>query len=177
MPKLVVMGVAGSGKSTLAGELARALACPLIEGDAHHPAASRDKMRSGVALQDADREPWLDALGRLVAASEGSAVLTCSALKRRYRERLRAFQPGLVFIHLEIDPALAQARVAGRAGHFFPASVVASQFKDLEPPVGEARVLGLDADMPLAEQSARVLQWLTGQASDPPGSLANARRR
>jgi len=177
MHKLVVMGVAGSGKSTLAGELARALACPLIEGDAHHPVANRDKMRRGIALQDADRRPWLDVLGRLVAASEGSVVLTCSALKRRYRERLREFHPGLVFVHLEIDPALAQVRVAGRAGHFFPASVVASQFKDLEPPVGEARVLGLDADKPLAEQCARVLKWLAAQESDPPGSLADARRR
>ena len=163
--KLVVMGVAGSGKSTLAAELAQALACPLIEGDDHHLASSRDKMGRGIALHDADREPWLDALAGLVAAREGSVVLACSALKRRYRERLRVQLPALKFVYLEIDPALALERVAMRAGHFFPASVVASQFADLEPPTGEAGVLAVAATLSLRAQRDAVLRWLAHGAA------------
>jgi gluconokinase len=158
--RLVVMGVAGCGKSTVAAELARALDCPLIEGDDHHLPASKAKMRDGIALTDADREPWLDALGALLAQAPGSAVLTCSALKQRYRERLRACVPGLRFVYLEIDVGAARDRVASRAGHFFPASVVASQFDALEPPTGEAGVLAVDAGLPLAAQRDAVLAWL-----------------
>jgi gluconokinase len=165
MHKLVVMGVAGSGKSTLAAELARALAWPLIEGDDHHLASSRDKMSRGLALQDADREPWLDALAGLVAARAGSIVLTCSALKRRYRERLRSQVPGLVFVYLEIDPALALERVAARAGHFFPSSVVTAQFDDLESPAGEAGVLAVAATLALPAQRDAVLRWLAHAAA------------
>lgn len=160
--KLVVMGVAGCGKSTLAAELARALDAELIEGDDHHLPASRAKMRAGTALDDADREPWLDALGVLLAQGQGSAVLACSALKRRYRERLRARVPGLAFVYLEIGIDAARERVTTRAGHFFPPGVVASQFEALEPPVGEPAVLSLDAALPLAQQRAAVLDWLAG---------------
>ena len=158
--RLVVMGVAGCGKSTVAAELARALDCPLIEGDDHHLPASKAKMREGVALGDADREPWLDALGALLAQTPGSAVLTCSALKRRYRERLRACVPGLRFVYLEIGIEAARERVASRVGHFFPASVVASQFEALEPPHGEAGTLAVDAGLPPAAQRDAVLAWL-----------------
>jgi len=100
MTKLVVMGVAGSGKSALAARLAEALSCPLIEGDDFHPKESQDKMRNGIALDDADREPWLARLGELMASRPGSQVLTCSALKRRYRERLRLFVPELLFVYI-----------------------------------------------------------------------------
>ncbi len=161
---LVVMGVSGCGKSTLCAELARALACPLIEGDDHHLPASRDKMARGVALEDADREPWLDALGVLMAGAPDGAVLTCSALKRRYRERLRRWVPGLRFVHLEISADEARARVGSRPAHFFPASAVASQFEALEPPAGEPGVLVVDARLTLREQRAAVLHWLDVRA-------------
>ena len=162
--KLVVMGVAGCGKSTLAGALAEALGAALIEGDDHHLPASRDKMRRGIALDDADREPWLDALGALLGGARGDAVLACSALKRRYRDRLRARVPGLRFVHIEIEPGLAEQRVATRAGHFFPASVVASQFDALESPAGEAGVVVVDASLPPDAQRDAVLCWLAAGA-------------
>src|SRR5258706_6705247 len=97
------MGVSGSGKSTLGRALAAGLGYPLIEGDEHHLPASKAKMRAGTPLQDADREPWLDKIGALVANEPGGAVLTCSALKRAYRDRLRAQAPGLKFVFIEID--------------------------------------------------------------------------
>lgn len=158
--KVVVMGVAGCGKSTLAAELAQALDGALIEGDDHHLPASRAKMRAGIALTDADREPWLDALGVLLAQAPGGAVLACSSLKRRYRERLRARVPDLRFVYLDIGIDAARERVAARSGHFFPPSVVASQFEALEPPLGEEGVLGLDARLPLVQQREQVLRWL-----------------
>ncbi|HRI17225.1 MAG TPA: gluconokinase, GntK/IdnK-type [Burkholderiaceae bacterium] len=162
--KIVVMGVSGCGKSTLAAALARALACPLIEGDDHHLPASRAKMQSGIALEDADREPWLDALAALLAEAPVGAVLTCSALKRAYRERLRRQVAGLRFVYLAIDAADARTRVAARPAHFFPASVVASQFEALEPPDGEPGVICLDARRPVPALCAEVLAWLDAPA-------------
>lgn len=163
-PKLVVMGVAGCGKSTLAAGLALALGVPLIEGDEHHLPSSQDKMRQGIALQDSDREPWLDRLGDMLAACPGAGVLTCSALKRRYRERLRGHVPGLSFVFIEVGAAEAARRVASRAGHLFPATLVASQFESLEPPHHESGVLILAATLPPPMQLDTVLQWLALQA-------------
>jgi gluconokinase len=158
--RLVVMGVAGCGKSALAAEIAAALACPMIEGDEHHLPASRDKMRQGIALTDSDREPWLDKLGALLRQAPGSTVLACSALKRRYRDRLRARVPGLRFVYQEISVDDARARVESRVGHFFPASVVASQFEALEPPLDESGVLVVDARLPVRSQCLTALEWL-----------------
>jgi len=163
-PKVVVMGVAGSGKSTLAAGLALALAVPLIEGDEHHLPASQAKMRQGIALQDSDREPWLDRLGDTLLACPGAGVLTCSALKLRYRERLRAHVPGLSFVFIEVDAAEAARRVAARAGHLFPAALVASQFEALEPPHGEAGVLTVPASLRPQAQLDTALHWLAAQA-------------
>ena len=106
---MVVMGVAGCGKSSLGAALARAEGALLIEGDEHHSAANLEKMRRGIPLSDADRQGWLDALAAELRARPHGAVLTCSALKRAYRERLRAAAPGLRFVFMEIDPA-AMAR-------------------------------------------------------------------
>ncbi len=158
--KLVVMGVAGCGKSSLAAAVASARSVPLVEGDAFHSAASIDKMSQGVALTDADREGWLARLALELSGAPGPLVLTCSALRRAYRERLRAASPGLRFAFLEIGRDEAMARVSGRAGgHFFSASLVDSQFAALEPPLDEALVLRVDATQPLADLQRQVCDW------------------
>ena len=154
------MGVAGPVKSTLTNAIAAALACPMIEGDDHHPPGNRQKMVLGFALDDTDRMPWLQALGGVLERAQGGAVLTCSALKRRYRDRLRAVVSGLRVVHLHIDADAARARVAARSGHLFPASLVDSQFEALEAPQGEALVLWVDGMQPLEVQLRQVMAWL-----------------
>ncbi|MBP8140555.1 MAG: gluconokinase [Acidovorax sp.] len=156
------MGVAGCGKSSLGQSLAAALQLPLIEGDDHHSAASRTKMSQGVPLTDADREGWLTQLGQLLQARPEGAVLTCSALKKAYRDRLRAACPSLRFAFLQIDRAQAEARVKARAQtHFFSAALVDSQFATLESPTGEPGVLTLDATLPLSALEQQACAWLT----------------
>jgi gluconokinase len=142
---VVVMGVSGCGKSEVGQRLAAHFGLPLVEGDSFHPQANIDKMRSGIALTDEDRAGWLDALARELAARPQGAVLTCSALKRSYRDRLRAATPQLRFVHLALPQEEAQARVAARPGHFYPPSLVASQFAALEDPAGEPGVVVVDA--------------------------------
>jgi gluconokinase len=159
-PGVVVMGVAGCGKSSLGAVIAHSRGWPLLEGDDYHSAANRAKMRAGTPLTDADRAGWLAELGTLLA-SHHPCVLTCSALRRAYREQLRASLPGLAFVYMEIDEPSAQARVAARGGeHFFPASLVAAQFATLESPVGEDRVLRVDALQPLKVLVDNVTEWL-----------------
>lgn len=160
---IVVMGVAGCGKSTLGQALASRLGLPLIEGDDYHSPASVKKLSEGVPLTDADRADWLDELGRRLAASPHGAVLTCSALKRAYRDRLRAAVPGLRFVHLALTEAQALQRVAERSGsgrHFFPPSLVANQFATLESPAGEPGVLNVDATGALPDLVQATLDWL-----------------
>jgi gluconokinase len=163
---IVVMGVAGCGKSSLAAALAEALGRPLVEGDDHHSAASRDKMSRGIALDDADRAVWLETLaGRLAAAPEG-IVLTCSALKRVYRDRLRAGSPGLRFVFLRIGFDDAQQRVAARGrSHFFSPQLVRNQFDTLEPPDGEPGVLAVDAMAPIESLQREVQAWLAASGA------------
>lgn len=157
---VVVMGVAGCGKSEVGGRIAQALRLPLIEGDAFHPRSNIAKMRSGVPLDDDDRAGWLDALSRELADRPQGAVLTCSALKRAYRDRLRAACPGLRFVHLALPESEAQRRVASRPGHFYPPALVASQFAALEDPAGEPGVIAVDACLPLDEVAARAVSAL-----------------
>lgn len=133
---IVVMGVAGSGKTTLAEGLARRLGWPLLEGDTLHPPANVAAMSRGVPLTDEDRRPWLDAIGRWlderVAAGE-NAVLTCSALRRTYRERLVSGRPGVRFCQLSVAVPDLERRLDGRRGHYLPASLLPSQLATLEP--------------------------------------------
>lgn len=163
---LVVMGVAGCGKSSLGLAVAEDLGLPMIEGDAHHSAASVAKMSQGIALTDADRAGWLDRLAALLGEAHqrgAGTVLSCSALKRAYRERLRADLPAgatLRFLWLDITPAEALRRVSQRGSHFFSASLVDSQFAALESPLGEPGVLRLDATESLAHLRAQVGRWL-----------------
>jgi gluconokinase len=165
---LVVMGVSGCGKSSLGAALARDLALPLIEGDDFHSPESVSKMRAGIALTDGDRAGWLATLGLKLASQPEGAVLTCSALKRDYRDRLRAAVPGLRFVFLSLTRDESERRVAARAGaHMFPASLVANQFATLESPVGESGVLELDATAPIAELAELTCAWLAlGVSSD-----------
>ncbi len=157
---VVVMGVAGCGKSAVGRRLAAALDLALIEGDDFHPASNRQKMQQGTALTDDDRAGWLQILAGELASRPQGAVLTCSALKARYRDVLRGNTPHLRFVHLAITPEESLRRVAKRAGHFYPPSLVASQFEALEDPSREPGVLALDASLPKPEVDARVLAWL-----------------
>jgi gluconokinase len=158
---IVIMGVAGCGKSSLGAVLAQAGGLRLVEGDDFHSAASRDKMARGIALTDADRDGWLSTLSAQLRAHPEGLVLTCSALKKAYRERLRQAAPGLRFVFLDISREQAEARVAARAQlHFFSSSLVDSQFATLEAPTGEAGVLRVDALKSLAQLQAEVTTWL-----------------
>lgn len=162
MSSLVVMGVSGCGKSRVGAAIAGRLGLPLIEGDEFHSDVNRGLMREGIALTDAHRADWLDQLGMALAHSPGGAVLTCSALKAAYRDRLRAASPGLRFAWLDLDPIAAEARVAQRAAHFFPAGLVATQFDALEPPLDEPGVLRLDALHAPDVIAERVVCWIIG---------------
>ena len=166
--RIVAMGVAGSGKSTLGRAVADALGCRFVEGDDYHLPDSQRKMREGIALTDADREPWLDRIGELLAAEPASLVVSCSALKRRYRDRLRVRVPDLRFVFVDISREEAARRVASRPAHLFPTSLVASQFEALESPVGEAGVLAVPATEATERQVGDVLRWLGRAAGAAP---------
>lgn len=165
MRPLVVMGVSGCGKTSVAQALSERVHARMIEGDAFHPSQNIEKMKAGVPLTDADRQGWLESLGRELARANEShnlAVMTCSALKRRYRETLRAASPGLGFVFLRLSREAATERVARRSGHYMPASLVESQFRDLEPPVDEPGVLTVDANESMEAIVDGIITWWRG---------------
>jgi len=146
------MGVSGSGKSTVAGALAESLGWTLAEGDDFHSPANIAKMRSGTPLSDADRMPWLRAiaawiLGRLDAGQSG--IVTCSALKHSHRDLLSGGRPDVLFVYLKGSQGVMAEHLAGRHGHFMPASLLASQFETLEEPGPDEPVLTVDAGQPV----------------------------
>lgn len=148
---VVVMGVCGCGKSTVGERLARELGALYIEGDAFHPPANVARMAAGIALTDADRQGWLEALAAQLADARRagrSVVLACSALKRRYRDVLRLGAPDLRVVHLAGDRAMLAARLAARQGHYMPASLLDSQLATLETPDPDERAVTLDAGAP-----------------------------
>lgn len=160
---VVVAGVSGSGKSTVGALLAGRRHWEFIDGDELHPAANVAKMRAGVPLTDADRAPWLAAIGawmdqRIAAGTSG--VVTCSALRRAYREALLNGRPGARLVFLRIDPATAAARLAARHGHFFPTTLLDSQFRTLEPPGDDEGALIVDASRPPDELVAGIAAGL-----------------
>ena len=130
---IVVMGVSGSGKSTIAGRLADRLGWTATEADDLHSPANIAKMAAGTPLTDADRAPWLRLVGRRIDATAGHQVLTCSALRRRYRDLLRTARSRVVFLHLDGSPATLGARLSQRRDHFMPPSLLRSQLAALEP--------------------------------------------
>lgn len=160
---LVVMGVSGCGKSSVGAAIVGRSGGRLIEGDSFHPEANIAKMSAGTPLDDQDRAGWLLRLGEEMHACIESGqrpVLTCSALKLKYRETLRNAVPGLGFVFLELTREEAANRVAHRPGHFMPASLIDSQFATLEPPTGEALTLPLDATVPIVDLAQQVEDWL-----------------
>jgi gluconokinase len=142
---VVVMGVSGSGKTTVAKGIATVMGWEFAEGDAFHSEANVAKMHAGHPLTDEDRWPWLEAIGEWISDKEGqgeSAVVTCSALRRAYRDLLRKGRPAVRFLHLSAPPEIIEDRMQHRAGHYMPPSLLPSQLATLEP---------LDADEPGVE--------------------------
>jgi len=160
---IVAMGVSGCGKSTLIEHLAAHLACPALEGDDYHAAASIAKMRAGQPLADSDRWPWLDRLGAAIGtavADNGVALAACSALKRSYRERLeQAAGVPLLFVLLDGQPEEIADRLATRTGHYMPPSLLGSQFAALERPMPDERALVLHCYGPVEQLCSEVLAW------------------
>ena len=161
-PAIVVMGVAGCGKSTAGARIAAELGVEFIEGDRLHPAANIEKMSAGIPLTDEDRHPWLEAIGkeigRYVADGKG-IVAACSALKRAYRDILRETSGAdLLFVHLSGSRELISARMKHRTGHFFPETLLDSQFATLEQPQTDERHVVADLTLPLEQMMAQVMR-------------------
>ncbi len=160
---VVVMGVQGSGKTTVGELLAKELGWPFAEGDRLHPTANVEKMRQGIPLTDADRWPWLDRIGeelRTWAAEGRSGVLTCSALKRAYRDRIRSARPDVRFVYVKGSEELITGRVAVRRHEYMPASLLRSQFEALEEPAPDEQVVTVDASQSAEAEVAAVLAAL-----------------
>jgi carbohydrate kinase (thermoresistant glucokinase family) len=144
---LVVMGVSGSGKTTLGEKLAARLGWPFKEGDELHPPANVAKMKSGHPLNDEDRAPWLAAIGRWIddwAAQNSPGVITCSALKRAYRDEIDRGRPQVRFVFLDLDEATIAERLKHRSGHFWPPELLHSQFETLQRPTADEPVIHID---------------------------------
>ncbi|MFF5481986.1 gluconokinase [Streptomyces sp. NPDC012935] len=157
------MGVSASGKSTVGARLAQQLDVPFLEGDALHSAPEIAKMAAGQPLDDADRRPWLAALSQWIrsAVSHGrGGVVTCSSLKRRYRDELRSAGQGanVSFVHLSLDRRSAAQRIARREGHFMPPGLLDSQFAILEPLQADEPGVTVDASAPREQVVAAALR-------------------
>ncbi|MEU9923393.1 gluconokinase [Streptomyces griseoluteus] len=163
---VVVMGVAGTGKTTIGPLLAARLGVPYAEGDDFHPQANIDKMSAGTALEDADRWPWLDAIGRWAHGRAGlGGVVSSSALKRSYRDRLRAEAPGVVFVHLTGSRELIESRMSQRQGHFMPTALLDSQFATLQPLQADEAGVAVDVSGSPEEITERAAEALAAFAA------------
>ncbi|GAA4947402.1 gluconokinase [Streptomonospora halophila] len=168
----VVMGVSGTGKSTVAEPLAQRLDLPFAEADDFHPAANVAKMSAGTALTDEDRQPWLESLAAWIAEHDGrgeSTLMACSALKRSYRDVLRAAASDVRFLHLDGSIELIAARLRERKGHFMPETLLRSQKSTLEPLADDEPGATLDIAPPVeevVERAARIVAGALGRESD-----------
>ena len=156
---LVVMGVSGSGKSTVGAALSQRLRVPFADADDFHPQANIDKMSAGHALDDDDRLPWLEAIGTWLAAHPQGGVMSCSALKRKYRDQLRHHAPGIAFLLLHGSPDVIRKRQASRPGHFMPASLLHSQFATLEQLAPDEHGVTVDVDQSVDAIVEDYLRW------------------
>jgi gluconokinase len=158
---IIVMGVSGSGKSTVGEKLAEALNLPFLEGDSLHPKSNVDKMAYGIPLQDEDRWPWLDKIGERMAVAEQGLIVSCSSLKKSYRDCLRAAVGGqLAFVFLDGSFEVLHEHMGHRTGHFMPVTMLESQLATLESPVGEPLVFRADVVDPIEKIVAESLEWL-----------------
>ena len=165
--RLIVMGVSGCGKSTIAVALSAQLGLDMVDGDDLHLPESVDKMRSGIALQDADRWPWLDRIGAYLSQPhpQGRAV-ACSALKRAYRDRIRLQAGDVCFVFLDGDFDLIEQRLRQRPGHYMPAGLLDSQFRTLEKPqADETDVIRLPITEPVQDMVAQAVLALQARTS------------
>jgi len=161
--QVIVMGVSGAGKSYLAEKLVKATGWEFAEGDDYHSAENKARMAARIPLTDAEREPWLDALHAVLREWEQNSVngvMTCSALKAAYRERLKEGLPELKFVWLDPSREVLEERVAHRKGHYMPAALLESQLATLEPPVNDPQVLRLDGEQSVDDEVKSVLAWL-----------------
>ncbi len=159
--RIVIMGVSGCGKSTVGAALAKALTIPYRDGDDLHPAANVEKMRAGIPLTDNDRWPWLDHVAATLRDA-APVIIGCSALRRAYRDRIRAGAGGPVqFVHLTGSRAVIAARMAARKGHYMPPTLLDSQFATLEPP-GPDEAIRMDVDQSLTRLISQILAVLKG---------------
>ncbi|PRZ36577.1 gluconate kinase (SKI family) [Antricoccus suffuscus] len=151
-PPIVTMGVSGSGKTTAGRALAERLGVPYADADDFHSESNIAKMASGTPLTDADRWPWLEAVGAWLGRHQsGGGVMGCSALRVAYRDVLRKHAPGVLFVHLEGERSVVVRRVAERSGHFMPAALVDSQYATLEELEPRERGLVVDFDLPIEQ--------------------------
>jgi len=167
-PAIIVMGVSGSGKTVVGEALAEKLGLPLLEGDDFHPAANVKKMSSGVPLTDADRWPWLDAIGKAIHDASGPVIVACSGLKRIYRERLEAAagRP-VLFLFLDASKETLASRLGNRKGHFMPASLLDSQLATLEPPAPDEPAIRISVEPPVDQVVEAALAALAGHGVVP----------
>jgi len=166
-PCVVVMGVSGCGKSSVGRALAAALGLPFVEGDELHPPRNVAKMSAGTPLTDDDRRDWLNTLAEVLAGAVArghGVVVSCSALKRSYRDQLRRGAPALRLVFLDGARELLAARLAARPGHYMPASLLQSQLDTLEPPRADERPVELDIALALDEQVERARHALEATA-------------
>ncbi|WP_231728852.1 gluconokinase [Microbacterium sp. CCH5-D1] len=156
---IVVMGVSGAGKTTVGRDLAHRLGVSFIDADDLHGSENVAKMAAGIPLDDDDRWPWLDRVGAALAADPG-VVIACSALKRRYRDRLRASAPDTVFVHLDAPKERVTEQATARRGHFMPPALLASQLQTLEPLGADEDGITVTVDGTAGELVERIRQHL-----------------
>lgn len=167
---LIVAGVSGSGKTTVGALVAGRLRWRFADADTFHPEANIAKMRSGIPLTDADRQPWLHAIAdwmdALIAAGR-SAVVTCSALKRAYRDFLLVGRPAATMVFLEVSKDVLERRLTGRDNHFFPERLLNSQLSTLEPPAPDEQVETVLSEGDSVDTAEKVIAtlWPDGEPS------------